>query len=147
MSNQTNPLQDESITLYFTRASFCMGDDVLAPNGKKYYWKTHYSGSRFLEYCLDYLYLGMPRFHWRGYVTGIRIVDVIFKRDGENEVNISIELVDNWRELLERGQAVHFHHCMPGDNTLPEMMAKSEPWYGYFLLEELKKLDADGYFR
>ena len=51
----------EPIVLYFSRDSFCMGDDCMAPNMCRFEWKQHYDKAMFSKMVRSYLE-GLPPF-------------------------------------------------------------------------------------
>lgn len=120
-----NDVQDEAFTISFTRDSFCFADDVTAPHLIAYQWKKGNTGLDLFRLLQDYLYLGLPGFHWRGYAGGQRMVDVLMQRKDENHISIEYSLQDNWKELLEIYRSVWFEHEAVGENNLPEETQKN----------------------
>ena len=127
----------KTIFIYMTRESFCMGDDVMAPNIARYpfhdiSWLPQKAMFRMVE---NYIGTNLPGFVWRGFVDGERLVDVSVRQDETSYVR-TIELVPNWQELLRKGRCVHFVHCSPGEEELlPESITN-----GYFTYEEAEEI-------
>ena len=111
MSNETTPACSESTTLYFTRDSFCFGDDVLAPNIAKFDWYEHDDSTSFFIFVQKYLGLNLPSFHWRGYAGRERVVDAIFHHSPRTSLSVEMSLQEYWKELLLREKTVWFLHC------------------------------------
>ena len=101
--------EERKITL--TRESFCMGDDMTAPNKGVFNWydTDWYPEIRFNEIIEKYLGTNLPGFYWRGFAGHVRIVDVSIHRSGLKFTR-EIELVENWQELLRKNKHVHFIH-------------------------------------
>lgn len=144
MSNEPTPPLNEPITLYFTRDSFCFGDDVLAPNIAKFEWYEHYDSTAFFGCVQRYLGLNLPAFRWRGYAGGERIVDAIFRRSPRSSLSIEMALQENWKELLLREKTVWFLHCGCDEDTLPETTDFS---YAYEEAQTIYKDYAPPWFR
>lgn len=123
-----------SITLYFTRDSFCMGDDVLAPNIRKYVWQKHYSSNVAFLYLQEYLGPNLPGYHWRGYCNGERFVDIFCKHGGDLEYSNTIILAENWKERLEEFRSIYFEHCSLDKDTLKEEI---EQYYTFERADEV----------
>ena len=118
-------------TIYLTRDSFSMGDDVMAPNLAKYTWRdTDYSPVTGINMIIeDYLGLNLPDFFWRGFCNGQKIVDVEIVRE-ENGFSKKAKFVENWQELLRDSRAVHFVHKGHGhENEMPETIDSN--YYSY----------------
>lgn len=98
-------------TVCFTRDSFNMGDDCMAPNMAKFVWsdKDWCPECEMFRMLEQYLGCNLPGFFWRGYANGTWIVDVNLHR-GDNEFSRSIVLSENWRELLRSSLSIHFIH-------------------------------------
>ena len=115
--------------LYLTRESFCLADDCMAPNLKKYEWtdKDRCPVVDFYYVIEQYLGPNLPGFAWRGFVTGKnmkeskKIVDVIIHRD-ELSFSREIALTKNWKELLHENSYIHFVNAKTKDE-LPEKLA------------------------
>ena len=120
MSDRANSVKEEPVCFYFTRDSFCFGDDALAPNIAKFKWYGHYDSRSFFDCIQRYLGLNLPAFHWRGYAGGKRIVDAVFRRSSGLSLSIEMTLQENWKELLLREKTVWFLHCGSEEDTLPE---------------------------
>ena len=101
--------EERKITL--TRDSFCMGDDMTAPNKEIFKWHDSdwYPEIEFNEIIERYLGTNLPGFYWRGFAGHERIVDVSIHRDGLKFTR-EIELVKNWQELLRKNGRIHFLH-------------------------------------
>ncbi len=129
----------EDRIIYLTRDSFCMADDVSAPNIYRFTWRdsdwcpeTHIFG--ILE---EYLGSNLPGFYWRGYADGKMIVDVILQRE-DLAFKREIKLVDNWRDLLRESRAIHFRHEKYADReSLPVTIDNN--YYTYKEAERLFK--------
>lgn len=120
--NNTEEIMEEFI--YFARDSFCMGDDVIAPNARRYNVRNwDWCSETDMYICLqDYLGPNLPGFHWRGYCGQKRFVDIYCKRDGETKYSFDVTLVDDWKKMLMKENAVYFKHCSHQKNTLPECL-------------------------
>ena len=118
----------EDRIIYLTRDSFCMADDVMAPNMYKFTWRdsdwcpeTHIFG--ILE---EYLGSNLPGYFWRGYSGRKAIVDVNLHR-GDLSFTREIKLEENWRELLRENRTIHFLHNEYSDrDKLPIILPDSE---------------------
>ena len=101
----------EERTIIMTRDSFCMGDDVTAPNKQIFQWHDTdwYPEIGFYEMIERYLGTNLPGFYWRGFAGHVRIVDVSIHRKGMKFTR-EIELVENWQELLRKNNHIHFLH-------------------------------------
>ena len=101
----------EERTIIMTRDSFCMGDDVTAPNKQIFKWHDTdwYPEIGFYEMIERYLGTNLPGFYWRGFAGHVRIVDVSIHRKGMKFTR-EIELVENWQELLRKNNHIHFLH-------------------------------------
>ena len=101
----------EEVRITMTRDSFCMGDDMTAPNKQIFKWHDTdwYPEIGFYEMIERYLGTNLPGFYWRGFAGHVRIVDVSIHRKGMKFTR-EIELVENWQELLRKNKHVHFIH-------------------------------------
>jgi len=104
-------MNNEPITIYLTRESFCMADDVNAPHIQKFLF---HDGDCHPERTLfviigRYFDGNLPNFSWRGYAGGQRIVDVKIKKEGLAYLR-EINLVDNWHTLLLENKCIYFLH-------------------------------------
>ena len=101
----------EERRIYMTRDSFCMGDDVTAPNKQTFTWHdTDWCPEIDINGLIErYLGPNLPGFYWRGFAGSERIVDVSMHRKGL-EFSRRIELVENWQELLRKNKHIHFLH-------------------------------------
>ncbi|MBE5858516.1 MAG: hypothetical protein E7301_00095 [Butyrivibrio sp.] len=126
--------------IFFTRDSFCMGDDVLAPNLSRYIWTDS-------DWCPEidinsklesYLGCNLPGYFWRGYADGKWICDVNLHRE-EYAFSRKIVLNPNWREMLRKSRSIYFKHTEYSDrDKLP--MEITDDYYTY---EEAKRIYAE----
>lgn len=98
--------------ILFMRDSVCYGDDVQAPNERKYDWGDNYTADSFFRDIDDYLYSGLPSAKWTGYVQDNgrnveKIVDCYSYHDAISSVR-HYHLVENWKDLLQKYRAVWF---------------------------------------
>lgn len=97
--------------IYFCRSSFCMGDDVLAPNMSRFeYEKETFSEEDMKECITKYLAWYLPRFLWKGYCNGELVATANCIGEGEEDYKIDIELAENWQELLADNRVIYFDH-------------------------------------
>lgn len=95
--------------IYFCRNSFCMGDDVVAPNMSRYkYSPENFSKEKLQEYITDY-FKYIPRYEWNGFCNGKHIARVICSGD-DHTYQVSTELEDNWNEMLKERRTIFFDH-------------------------------------
>ena len=112
----------ELIVLYFSRDSFCMADDCMAPNMARYEWKSRYDKEEFSRMVRSYLG-GLPPFHWRGYAGGKSVVDIVFKNKMGSRSG-RIQLQDDWKTRLLQERSLWFLHCSSDSDDLPETAAR-----------------------
>lgn len=123
--------------IYLTRDSFCMADDVMAPNIAKFTWRDsdwvpEVGAFRIVE---EYLGSNLPGFYWRGYADGKQWVDVHLHRE-DLLFRREIVLVDNWREMLQESLCIHFLHQEYSDkDKLPTTISS-----GYYSYKEAEKI-------
>ncbi len=134
-------VRDEVIerTVYMTRDSCCMGDDVIAPNIWMFSWRDcdWNSDCDLFEMLEQYLGSNLPGFYWRGYVNGKRIADVNLCRT-ENSFMREITLADNWQELLREADCIHFlHEEYKNKDHLPETIDDPGKYYSFKECEEI----------
>ncbi len=131
-------------TIYLTRDSFCMGDDVMDPNIVKYTWRDCDWHPETNMYMLAEAYLGanLPGYFWRGYSSGKRIMDVDLRMENYS-FSRKVTLADNWQELLRENCCIHFLNTgnKGGDRgELPLTIDK-----GYYSFEEAAKIFEEYY--
>lgn len=98
----------EAIKIALTRDSFCMGDDVLAPNKRTYEW---HEGDRIGLFSIleDYIGCNLPGYFWRGFAGEKWVADVNLHRD-DLSLSREITLAENWDELLRKSHSISFIH-------------------------------------
>lgn len=96
--------------IYFCRSSFCMGDDVCAPNMRRFVIdKGSISEADFRAYIMNYFTDNLPRFEWHGFCNGEFIASA--KCSGnDDKYQVLIELSDNWKSLLTEYGTIYFDH-------------------------------------
>ena len=129
----------ERKTVYFLRDSFCMGDDVTAPNLRRYMWND----TDWVPECKifgmvdDYIGTNLPGYYWRGYAGCERIVDINLHRE-DLAYSKECTLAENWKELLREHRCVYFMHKKYEDrDKLPETLDEEE--YSFEDAEEIYK--------
>ena len=95
--------------IYFLRSSFCMGDDVSAPNLERYKYSPESFSIIELQECIEDYFKHIPRYEWDGYCNGLHIAHVICSGDID-DYQVGIELESNWKEMLERQRTIFFDH-------------------------------------
>lgn len=97
--------------VYFTRDSFCMADDVMAPNIRRFEWRdSDWAPEASFYHMLDeYIYSGLPGYYWRGYAGKKWIADVYLDREDDG-FKKECKVAKNWRELLQKYGSVYFIH-------------------------------------
>jgi len=127
-------MKPDTTTIYLTRDSFCMADDVLAPNANKYDWVE---GDTVMFYFIleDYIGCNLPGYLWRGYCGGEMIAEVNLDRT-DMSLSREITLEEGWSERLKKYKTVHFLHCeYENRDSLPETIDEDE---GYTYAEAKK---------
>ena len=122
---------------YFTRDSFCIGDDATAPNICRYEWyDSDWEPECEIFAMIDeYLDTGLPGYFWRGYAGGKKIADINVVRE-KTGYRKECTIVDNWQELLREYGCIHFLHTEYEDrNTLPENL--EDRFYSYEEAEQI----------
>lgn len=123
--------------VYFTRDSFCAGDDTAAPNIMQYEWYDSDWEPECEIFAMidDYIYPELPGFFWRGYAGGKKIADINMVRESTSYRKECV-IVDNWQELLREYGCIHFLHTEYEDrNTLPEYLG--DRFYSYEEAEQI----------
>ncbi|MBO6207503.1 MAG: hypothetical protein J6O73_11240 [Lachnospiraceae bacterium] len=117
------------ITIYLTRDSFCMGDDAMAPNIRRF---TCHIGSDWCPECKIYdildSYFGtnLPGYFWRGYAGGEWFADMyLLRKDGCGFLK-DCNIAENWEELLEKYGTIHFIHTDYEERDKLPMKRKNE---------------------
>ncbi|MCR4617276.1 MAG: hypothetical protein K5669_03685 [Lachnospiraceae bacterium] len=128
----------EDRIIYLARDSFCMGDDVMAPNMRSFTWRDgdHDSENDIYGIIEQYLGVNLPDFYWRGYANGEMIVDVNIHSDALTFTR-EIRLVETWQELLRASGTIYFcHQKYENRELLPITIDRSE----YFTYEESEEI-------
>ena len=123
--------------VYFLRDSFCMGDDVTAPNLEKFTWNdSDWEPEAAFFYMIDsYIGTHLPGYYWRGYAGCERIVDINLHRDNLS-YSKECTIAENWQELLRKYRCVYFmHEKYENRGKLPEALMEEE--YSFEEAEEI----------
>lgn len=92
--------------LFFARSSFCMGDDVAAPNMQRYEYSMELlTEARIKEYVTKYL-SNVTSHKWNGYCSGELICSVYC----DSNKALIVKLHDNWKSLLVENRTIWFDH-------------------------------------
>lgn len=137
-NNKENNVEENERIVYFTRDSFCMGDDVTAPNICKYEWYDSDWEPECEIFAMidDYIDTGLPGYFWRGYAGGKRIADINLVRTAF-EYKKECKVAENWQELLRKYGCIHFMHAKYEErDELPETIEEEE-YYTYEEAEEI----------
>ena len=127
----------KTLYIYMTRESFCMGDDVMAPNIERYPFHdtTWFPQKAIFRMVEKYIGTNLPDLAWRGFVNGERLVDVSFSQHETSFVR-TITLVPGWQDLLREGKSIHFvHRSLGEEDSLPDRITT-----GYYTYEEAEEL-------
>lgn len=126
--------------IYFGRTSFCMGDDVNAPNIRRFEYQSNSFKERdFRECIINYFESNLVHFKWNGYCNGEILACVECLGEGES-YQVNIELVDDWKNLLDRNRVVFFDHHL--DDECEYGIQKSK-YYTLKRTEEFYKEDSN----
>ena len=119
--------------IYFGRSSFCMGDDVCAPNMRRFeYLPETFSEIELQECITNYFTSNLPRFEWQGFCNGEPIVRVVCAGDEDNYI-VTIEPVENWCKMLEQRRTIFFDH----NTELWKLGEKESKYYSQEKAEEV----------
>lgn len=130
----------EEKAVYFTRDSFCMADDVCAPNIRRFQWRETdwYPECDFYGMIDAYFGTHLPGYYWRGFAGGKWIADINLVREAcgfKKECTVA----ENWRELLRKHGCVHFVHEKYEDREeLPQTLKRGD-YYTYKQAEKIYK--------
>ncbi len=112
-----------NVNLYFTRDSFCMADDCLAPNMAIYKWTENSDFSDLERMIFEYFYDGLPRFRWGGYIKGELIMEFSYIKEDDGGFKKELKmLVPEWKELLSENPCIYFEHIELNGLMLPKKL-------------------------
>lgn len=90
--------------IFFARTSFCMGDDVLAPNMQRFeYSFDTLTEKKIKEYITKYL-SNISFYRWNGYCNG----EYVCSAHCDEKKSLIIELNDNWKSMLVEHRVIWF---------------------------------------
>ena len=92
--------------IFFARTSFCMGDDVMAPNMQRFeYSLDTLTEKKIKEYITKYL-SNISFYRWNGYCNG----EYVCSAHCDEKKSLIIELNDNWKSMLDEHRVIWFDH-------------------------------------
>lgn len=116
--------------IYFCRSSFCMGDDVCAPNMRRFEYSSESFTEEDMKTCItNYFTSNLCHFKWTGFCNGEFIASADCFGDDDN-YQVVIELSDNWESMLKETRTIFFDHV--GDYGM-----KSSQYYTLKRAEEV----------
>lgn len=90
--------------IFFARTSFCMGDDVMAPNMQRFEYSLDTLTERKIkEYITKYL-SNISFYRWNGYCNG----EYVCSAHCDEKKSLIIELNDNWKSMLDEHRVIWF---------------------------------------
>lgn len=86
-----------------------MGDDVCAPNMRRFEYSASFTESDFKKTIKNYFTSNLIHFKWNGFCNGRFIASADCKGEGD-DYQVIIELSENWKELIDAYHVIYFDH-------------------------------------